>query len=106
MSTSRARVLPPPVDPPYLDAEASQALVNRLVRLEGHIRSIRRMVEDQRCADEILLQVAAVKGALNQFTNRILESELEACMSSCMEGEAEERLKKVLGILSALLKQS
>ena len=50
--------------------------------------------------------MAAVKGALNQFTNRILESELEACMSSCMEGEAEERLKKVLGILSALLKQS
>lgn len=106
MPSSRARVLPSPIAPSYLDADASQALVNRLVRLEGHIRSIRRMVEDQRCADEILLQVTAVKGALNQFTNRILESELEACMSSCMEGEAEERLKKVLGILSALLKQS
>ncbi len=36
----------------YLDDDATKALVNRVARLEGHMRSIGRMVEEHRCADE------------------------------------------------------
>jgi DNA-binding FrmR family transcriptional regulator len=37
-------------------------IAGRLARAEGHVRSIRQMVVDHRCADEILIQIAAVKG--------------------------------------------
>lgn len=94
------------LDQPYLDGQAQKILANRLARIEGHLRSIRQMVLDHRCADEILLQVTAVKAALNQFSAALLDHELKACMNSCMEGNAEERLDKVVRVLSTLLKQS
>ena len=78
----------------YLDPESLKALVNRLARLEGHLRAVRRMVEERRCADEILLQTAAVKAALNRFTSVLLEHELRNCVETCMEGDSEERLDR------------
>lgn len=92
--------------PGYLEPEAQRRLVHRLSRIEGHVRSIRQMVVDQRCADEILLQVAAVKAALNAFAGQIVDHELKACVESCMEGEGDERLERVSKVLGTLLKQS
>jgi len=60
----------------YLDDDATKALVNRVARVEGHMRSIGRMVEEHRCADEILLQVAAVKAAINQFSAALLVKQI------------------------------
>ncbi len=90
----------------YMDDDAKKALTNRLARMEGHIRFLRGMVEKHRCADEILLQVAAVKAAINQFSAALLEHELKACMDTCMKGDADKRLDKVTKVLSTLLKQS
>lgn len=90
----------------YLDDSSKRALVHRLARLEGHLRSVRAMVEEDRCADEILLQLAAVKAALNRFASVLLEHELQSCMETCMKGDPEERLKKVTTVLATLLKQS
>ena len=94
------------VEQPYLDADAQKALADRLARIEGHVRSIREMVLAHRCADEILLQVTAVKAALNKFSATLLDHELKACMNSCMTGDVDERLDKVTKVLSSLLKQS
>ncbi len=94
------------VERPYLDEVSSKSLMHRLARVEGHVRSVRRMVSEHRCADEILLQVAAVKAALNQFSSQILDHELSACLQSCMDGDSDERLKKVTKVLATLLKQS
>ena len=105
--TSTAKTSPPSNMPDeYLDPESVKALVNRLARLEGHVRAVRRMVEERRCADEILLQTAAVKAALNRFSSVLLEHELRGCMTSCMEGGAEDRLDRVTKVLATVLKQS
>ena len=90
----------------YLDDEAKKALMNRLARLEGHMRFIRGMVDQRRCADEILLQVAAVKAAINKFSAVLLDHELKACVNTCMTGDTDDRLEKITKILSTLLKQS
>ena len=88
----------------YLTAESQKALADRLARAEGHLRSIRQMVIDHRCADEILIQVAAVKAALNHFASTLVETEMKACVDTCMAGEADERLGRVTKALAALLK--
>lgn len=93
-------------DSEYLDPQSVKALSNRLARLEGHVRAVRRMVEERRCADEILLQTAAVKAALNRFSAVLLDHELRRCMSSCMTGGAEERLDRVTKVLATMMKQS
>ncbi len=95
-----------PVGIGYLDEDSKRALRHRLSRLEGHLRGVGQMVEDEKCADEILLQVAAVKAALNRFAAVLLEHELESCMDTCMKGDPGERLQKVTKVLATLLKQS
>jgi DNA-binding FrmR family transcriptional regulator len=90
----------------YLSADAARGLSHRLVRAEGHLRAVRKMVLDHRCADEILLQLSAVKAAINQAAAQVLDHELSACMNQCMEGNAEERLRRVTGVLATLLKHS
>ena len=90
----------------YLDEASKRALANRLARLEGHLRSVRQMLDEERCADEILLQVAAVKAALNRFSAVLLEHELQSCMDTCMTGAPDERLDRVTKVLATLLKQS
>ena len=93
-------------DTKYLDAAAKKALADRLARLEGHVRAVRQMIVDRRCADEILLQVAAVKAALNRFSATLLDHELKACVDSCMNRGADDRLERVTKILGTLLKQT
>ncbi len=92
--------------PAYLGDGAVKALSNRLARMEGHVRSIRRMVDDHRCTDEILIQVTAVKASLNAFAAVLLEHELSSCVLRCMPGEQEERMERVAKALAALLKRS
>ncbi len=88
----------------YMTPEAQKALADRLARAEGHLRSIRQMVVDQRCADDILIQIAAVKAALNHFASTLVETEMKACVDTCMPGEIDERLGRVTKALAALLK--
>ena len=90
----------------YLTPESQKSLADRLARAEGHLRSVRQMVLDHRCADEILLQLSAVKAALNQAAAALVEHELKACVESCMTGSVDERLEKVARALSTVLKTS
>lgn len=90
----------------YLTPEAMKALADRLARAEGHLRSVRQMVIDHRCADDILIQIAAVKAALNQTAAGLIESEMRACADTCMGGTVEERLDRVTRALAAVLKSS
>ena len=90
----------------YMTPEAQKALADRLARAEGHLRSIRQMVVDHRCADDILLQIAAVKAALNQVAAVVIETEMRACVNSCMTGDADDRLGRVAKALATVLKSS
>jgi DNA-binding FrmR family transcriptional regulator len=90
----------------YLTPQAQKALADRLARAEGHLRSVRQMVVDQRCADEILIQIAAVKAALNKTAAALIDSEMRSCVESCMGGSVENRLERVTSALAAVLKSS
>jgi len=90
----------------YLDAESRRALRNRLARIEGHVRAVSRMVDERACADEILLQVAAVKGALSRFSSILVEEELESCVATCMTGQGddvEERVARLTKVIATML---
>lgn len=78
--------------------------MNRLARIEGHVRSIQRMVDDSRNADEILTQVAAVKAALNKFSSVFISMELEECIPEASPNT--DRLDRLTSVISTLLKQT
>lgn len=88
----------------YLDDDQVRSLVNALSRIEGHVGAVKRMVGERRCADEILTQVAAVKSALNRVTVRIVESELQLCLTQCGAVEADQRFASAMKALTSMLK--
>src|SRR2546430_16309415 len=92
-----------PLPTEYLTPQAQKALADRLARAEGHVRSIRQMVVDHRCADEILIQIAAVKAALHQTAASLIDSEMRSCVGTCMGGSSEGRLHRVTKAPAALL---
>ncbi len=88
----------------YLSDETVRSLVNGLSRIEGHVRAVKRMVEERRCCDEILTQTAAVRSALNRVTVKLVEDELLTCLTSCGQLEAEDRMSQAMKALSSMLK--
>jgi CsoR family transcriptional regulator, copper-sensing transcriptional repressor len=85
----------------HVHSEASlRGIINRLSRIEGHIRGIKTMVQENRDCPEVLTQVAAVRGALDRVARMILDEHLTECIARAaqegnLEGEIEE-LKKAL----------
>lgn len=59
----------------------SKAVINRLARAIGHLESVKRMVEDGRDCSEVLVQLAAVRSALNSTAKVILKDHLEHCIA-------------------------
>ncbi len=66
-------------------------VLDRLSRIEGHVRGLRKMVEkDQSCPD-MLIQIAAVRAALNKVARIILEDHIETCMKEAVKAEETDR---------------
>lgn len=83
-----------------LSPEQVAELQARLNRLEGHIHAIARMLGEGRDCRGLLVQVAAVKSALNQVTAKLLEGYLDGCVASgrAVQGEPLDALKAALAI--------
>ena len=70
------------------------AVSKRLARIEGHVRGINRMVEEDTPCPDVLVQIAAVRSALNNVGQIILEDHLCTCMVRAVEdGDFEEAMK-------------
>ena len=80
--------------------ESLRHIVNRLSRLEGHIRGVKTMLQEHRPCPDVLIQVAAVRGGLDKVARMILDEHLSECISRAVEeGNIEEEveaLKKAL----------
>ena len=85
---------------PRDDADAS-ALTKRLNRIEGQIRGIARMVEDDRYCVDILTQVAAVQSALDALARKLLEHHLHGCVSQAIaSGNGRRAIDEALAVIS------
>lgn len=82
------------------DEDSLRRIVNRLSRLEGHIRGVKTMVQEHRPCPDVLIQVAAVRGGLDKVARMILDEHLSECIARAVdEGNIEEEveaLKKAL----------
>ncbi len=86
----------------YLDPELVDKLQARLSRIEGHIRGVKRMLDDKDDCESILIQTSAIKAALNQVIIKLLEGHMETCITECVAAgdvEALDRLKKALALV-------
>lgn len=77
-------------------------VVLRLKSIEGHIRGIQKMVEEDRYCVDILKQTAAVKGALDRLDAAILANHLDTCVTSAIRNDDPAERERVIGELLEL----
>ena len=79
-------------------------VLDRLSRIEGHIRGIKKMVEEDRDCPDLLHQIAAVKAALNKTGELILEDHIESCLVDAVnQGSTEKYVKELKDAISKLV---
>lgn len=79
-----------------MDADTKGKALGRLRRIEGQVQGIQRMVDDDKYCVDILLQLAAVQGAVEQVQKLVLGQHIESCVSDAIRSaNTRERQKKV-----------
>ena len=79
-------------------------LIHRLNRIEGQVRGIKGMVEQDAYCTDILVQVAAVNAALNSFNKVLLANHIRGCVARDIKEGKEETLDELVGTLHKLMK--
>ena len=82
----------------------TKAVLNRLSRAIGHMESIRRMVEDGRDCSEVLIQLSAVKSAINNTGKIILQDHIEHCIVDAVENGDKEAFKELEKAIDRFMK--
>ena len=77
---------------------------NRLARAIGHLESVKKMVEDGRDCSEVLIQLAAVKSAINNTGKVILKDHLEHCIVDAVEENDQEAIENLCQAIDKFVK--
>ena len=81
-----------------------KSLINRLSRIEGQIRGIRNMVEENAYCTDILIQVSAANAALNAFNKELLANHIKTCVAEDIKADRYETVDELITVLQKLMK--
>ena len=90
-------------DPGYIADK--DALSARLKRIEGQVRGIERMVEDERYCIDILTQISAVQAALDKVALGLLDDHAHHCVIGAKPGDQQERTEELMGAVGRLMRR-
>lgn len=79
-------------------------LVHRLNRIEGQVRGVRRMVEEEHYCVEILTQVSAIQSALNSFNKVLLGNHIRSCVVEDIRQGNDEVIEELLKTIQKIMK--
>lgn len=85
------------------DAEKKR-LINRLSRIEGQIRGLRRMVEEDAYCVDVLNQAAAANAALNAFNRELISDHIHTCVANDIREGKDETLDELVTTLQKLMR--
>lgn len=88
----------------HREDEEYKKLMNRLSRIEGQIRGIKKMIEEERYCIDIINQVSAISAALNSFNKVLLASHIQGCVVKDVEAGNHEMVEELCETLQKLMK--
>ena len=88
----------------HRDEKDYKDLMKRLNRIEGQVKGIKNMVEDERYCIDILTQVSAVQAALNSFSKELFSNHLKSCVVDKIKAGDEEIVDELCNTLQKLMK--
>ena len=79
-------------------------MLSRLGRIEGQVRGVRKMVEEDVYCPDILIQVSAINAALNSFNKVLLAEHIRSCVADDIREGKDETIDELVGVLQKLMK--
>lgn len=79
-------------------------LIHRLNRIEGQVRGIKRMLDENSYCTDILIQVSAINAALNSFNKVLLANHIRTCVAQDIKDGKEETIDELVVTLQKLMK--
>ena len=86
-------------------AADKDALLQRLNRIEGQVRGIARMIEEDRYCVDVLQQIASMQSATDAVAMILLENHVKGCVAEGLRTGKEERVDEVVGVIRKYLKR-
>lgn len=84
--------------------ELKKKIINRLNKIEGQIRGLKNMIEEDSYCDDILTQISASKGALNGVSKLVLENHMKTCLVRDIRENKEETIDELLITIERMLR--
>ena len=84
--------------------EEYKKLINRLNRIEGQVRGVKGMVENNAYCTDILIQVSAINAALNAFNRELLSNHIHTCVADDIRNGKDETIDELVMTLQKLMK--
>jgi DNA-binding FrmR family transcriptional regulator len=86
-----------------MQSETRTTCLQRLTRIEGQVRGLAKMVEDDRYCIDIVTQIAAVRAALRKVEEAVLQDHVAHCVEGAIKsGDADEQRRKVAELIQVL----
>jgi CsoR family transcriptional regulator, copper-sensing transcriptional repressor len=85
--------------------EDKERLLKRLARVEGQVRGVSKMVEEERYCIEVLTQIGAIQAALDKVALGLLDEHTRHCVVEADEGEQMEKVDELMAAVGRLVKR-
>jgi DNA-binding FrmR family transcriptional regulator len=82
---------------------SKEQLIARLRKIEGQVRGVQRMVEEDRYCIDVVTQISAIEGALEKVALGLLDGHARHCVSGADETQREERTEELVAVFGRLL---
>lgn len=84
----------------------NDSAIRRLKTVEGHLRGVIRMVEEDAYCIDVIRQIQAIEGALNKVSSKILEDHLNSCVITAIQGNDKKERERVLKEITEVFEMS
>lgn len=107
MGVSQLTAIPPLGMKSSMNKEEKSPRLKRLSRIEGQVRGLSRMVEEDRYCIDIVTQISAVRAALRRVEEEVLQEHIAHCVEHAIKsGNAAEQRKKVVELMELLARSA
>lgn len=86
------------------DEKEKKDLLNRLKRIEGQVRGVANMLENDTYCTDILIQVSAINSALNSFNKVLLSNHIKTCVADNIRNGNDEVIDELMNTLQKLMR--
>jgi DNA-binding FrmR family transcriptional regulator len=80
----------------------NEEAIQRLKYIEGHVRGVQRMLEEEKYCIDVIRQIQAIQAALGKVSNLVLDSHLNTCVTTAIRGDNADERERVLTEITSI----